>query len=307
MMAHRNNDLGLSEVIGFVLLLALLIAAISLWMTYVVPAQGREQEISHMNYVGERFLDYKIAADSLWINDETGVTDSTLITLGSRGGNTQTSGLFLPLMQPIGSSGLLVTNTASDTITVSNSSGLIEMVPMSSLTYQSNNNYWIQQQFYYQMGGIFLSQDINGVTGVTNVVSPLVSIFKAGSTASVVIVPVQLNGGGTIAGEGNARVNFRLQQSQDYPVYNPDKWVNISVNVKDPETARMWRNLFRDIVAREQIASWTKDPNNNPGFYRQGSRGVAFINISSPSEGPSVILLMKRANFSMSLNTVTSS
>ena len=41
-MTHKVNDHGLSEVIGFVLILALVIAAISLWMTYVLPAQGRE-------------------------------------------------------------------------------------------------------------------------------------------------------------------------------------------------------------------------------------------------------------------------
>ena len=75
-------------------------------------------EISHMDYVGDWFLDYKIAVDSLWINDETGVTDSTSLTLGSKGGNTQTSGLFLPMMQPIGSSGSLAINNTLDTITV---------------------------------------------------------------------------------------------------------------------------------------------------------------------------------------------
>jgi hypothetical protein len=209
------------------------------------------------------------------------------------------------MMQPIGSAGLLASSSTLDTITVTNSTGQVERIPMSLLIYQSNNNYWIQQQYYYQMGGIFLSQDINGATGVTNIVSPLISIYKVGNTAMVVIVPVQLNGGGTIAGEGNARVNFRLQQSQEYPNYNPTSWVNISVNVKDAETARMWRNLFKDIVTREQISTWTIDPNNNPGYYIQANRGVAFINISSPTYGADVNLVMKRANFSMSLNTVT--
>ena len=100
-------------------------------------------------------------------------------------------------------------------------------------------------------------------------------------------------------------MNFRLQQSQQYPNYYPNSWVNISVNVKDAETARMWRNLFKDIVTREQLSTWTIDPNNNPGYYIQANRGVAFINISSPTYGADVNLVMKRANFSVSLNTVT--
>lgn len=303
-MTHKVNDRGLSEVIGFVLILALVIVAISLWMTYVLPAQGRELEISHMDNVGDWFLDYKIAVDSLWMNNEIGVTDSTTLTLGSKGGNTQTSGLFLPMMQPIGSSGSLAINNTLDTMTITTSNNQTFTIPMSSLVYQSNNNYWIQQQYYYQLGGIFLSQDINGVTGVTNVVSPLISIYNVSNTASVVIVPVRLNGGGSIAGEGNARLNFRLQEQPDYTITTPNKWVTITVNVKDTQTAIMWRNLFRDIVSREQIPkTWYPDP-NNPGYSSQGNRGVAYINISSPSAAANVNLEMKRADYFTSLNSV---
>ena len=304
MITHKNNDHGLSEVIGFVLILALVIVAISLWMTYVLPAHGRELEISHMDYVGDWFLDYKIAVDSLWMNSETGVTDSTTLTLGSKGGNTQTSGLFLPMMQPIGSSGSLAINSTMDTITVTNSNNQIYTIPMSSLVYQSNNNYWIQQQYYYEMGGIFLSQDINGVTGVTNIVSPLRSIYNVSNTASVVIVPVRLNGGGSIAGDGNARLNFRLQEQPDYTVTNPNRWVNITVNVKDTQTAIMWRNLFSEIVTREQLPkNWYPDQGKpNPGYSNQGNRGVAYINISPG--GPMVNLVLTRADFYSSLNSV---
>ena len=289
-MKFKDNDHGLSEVIGFILILALIITAISIWMTYVVPAEGRELEISHMDYVGDWFLNYKITADSLWINDETGVTDSTSLTLGSKGGNTQTSGLFLPMMQPIGSSGVLAINNTQDTISVrtSNTQPYQIPLPLSSLTYQSNNNYWIQQQYYYQMGGIFLSQDINGATGVTNIVYPLLSVYNisnpgVSNTVKVVIAPVQLNGGGTVAGEGNARVNFRLQEQPDYVVVEvpPLTWVNISVNVKDSQTALMWRNLFNETIRRENIApGWVKT-----GYYSIPStnRGVAYINITPPS------------------------
>ena len=306
-MAYNVDDHGLSEVIGFVLILALIIVAISIWMTYVVPAEGRKQEISHMDYVGDWFLDFKISADSLWMNKEIGVTDSSTLTLGSKEGNTQTSGLFLPMMQPIGSSGSLAINNTLDTITVTTGNNQSYVIPMSSLTYQSANNYWIQQEYYYQLGGIFLSQDINGATGVTNIVSPLISIYNVSNTAAVVIVPVRLNGGGTIAGDGNARLNFRLQEQPDYAVSNPTKWVKISVDVKDTQTAIMWRNLFKEIVIKEQLPkSWYPDQNSqpNPGYYSQGTRGVAFINISPG--GPDVNLGLTRVDFFTSMNSVTS-
>jgi hypothetical protein len=311
MTTHKNNDHGLSEVIGFVLILALIIVAISLWMTYVLPAQGRELEISHMDYVGQWFLDYKISVDSLWMNynrdvtDSTtyltrGVTDSTTLTLGSEGGNTQTSGLFLPMMQPIGSSGSLSINNTQDMMTIKTSNNQNFTIPMSSLVYQSNNNYWIQQQYYYQMGGIFLSQDINGFTGVTNVVSPLISIYNVSKNdgsntniTNIVIVPVQLNGGGTISGEGKARLNFRLQEQQPYILNNPNSWITISVKVKDSQTAIMWRNLFSDIVKRENIKNYNNLITN---------QNMANITLY----GPSVNLELNRADFYTSLNTVAS-
>jgi hypothetical protein len=65
---HQNSDLALSEVVGFILLLGVLVAAIALWMTYVVPINGREEEIIQMNLVKDRFTDYKISLDSLNIN-----------------------------------------------------------------------------------------------------------------------------------------------------------------------------------------------------------------------------------------------
>ncbi len=299
-MTHKVNDNGLSEVIGFVLILALIIVAISLWMTYVLPAEGRELEISHMDYVGDWFLDYKIAVDSLWMNNEIGVTDSTTLTLGSKGGNTQTSGLFLPMMQPIGSAGSLAINNTLDTITVTTSNNQTFTIPMSSLVYQSNNNYWIQQQYYYQMGGIFLSQDINGITGVTNVVSPLISIYNVSKNdgsntniTNIVIVPVQLNGGGTISGEGKARLNFRLQEQLPYIPNNPNSQITISVKVKDSQTAIMWRNLFGDIVKRENIKNY------NNLIVNQNMANITLY-------GPSLNLEMNRADFYTSLNTIAS-
>jgi len=297
-MTYKGNDLGLSEVIGFILILALIISAISIWMTYVVPAQGREREISHMDYVSQWFLNYKIAVDSLWMNGQTGITDSTSLILGSNGGNTQTSGLFLPLMQPIGSSGAVSINNTSDTMTVTTSSNQNLSIPMSSLSYQSDNNYWIQQRYYYQMGGIFLSQDINGVTGVTNIVSPLISIYNVSNTAKVVVVPVRLNGGGAVAGEGKVRVDFRLQEQPDYIVTNPNTWVNVTVKVQDSQTAIMWRTLFRDIVTRENISSswYTLCPISTT------NQGLAYINITP---GGGVNFLLHRADFYMSMNTVS--
>ena len=55
------RESGLSEVIGFVLIIGLLVVVASLYLTYGVPAQGRENEILHMNEVKDQFVEYKLS------------------------------------------------------------------------------------------------------------------------------------------------------------------------------------------------------------------------------------------------------
>ena len=115
-MASEWQETALSEVIGFILILAIITAAASLYIVYVVPAQGREAEIRHMEYISSEFTGYKIGIDSLWINDREDVTISRTVSLGTLGVTTQGSFLNLPLFQPYGSSGTMVVNGRGDTI-----------------------------------------------------------------------------------------------------------------------------------------------------------------------------------------------
>jgi len=115
-MASEWQETALSEVIGFILILAIITAAASLYIVYVVPAQGREAEIRHMEYISGEFTGYKIGIDSLWINNRKDVTISRTVSLGTLGATTQGTFLNLPLFQPYGSGGTMVVNGRGDTI-----------------------------------------------------------------------------------------------------------------------------------------------------------------------------------------------
>ncbi|MEM2124165.1 MAG: hypothetical protein QXL43_02380 [Methanolinea sp.] len=116
-MPPRRSDEALSEVIGFILILALIAALASLYVTYVVPAQGRELEIKHMEKVYDQFLQYKATVDSLWVNDQRNVPVSSTFTLGTVTGLTQ-GGFVIPVFQPYPSSGTVVVNGRGDRITI---------------------------------------------------------------------------------------------------------------------------------------------------------------------------------------------
>lgn len=107
---RRSSDNGLSEVVGFVLILGVLVLVFSLYLTYGIPAQGRENEILHMNEVKDQFVAYKISMDSLFNNNKVGTTLGNSFTLGTGGGYTQGMVSFIPILSPVSSGGVIAIN-----------------------------------------------------------------------------------------------------------------------------------------------------------------------------------------------------
>jgi hypothetical protein len=132
-MVDSRQDDAISEVIGFVLIIALIAIIASLYLTYVVPATGRDLEIAHMDVVQNQFLDYKTTVDSLWLNNQYNTQVSSPFTLGTNPGSTQGSFVNMPLFQPVTSGGtLLVTDTLQtdkDKIIVTATDSLINELP----------------------------------------------------------------------------------------------------------------------------------------------------------------------------------
>ena len=79
-----TSETGLSEVVGFVLILGVLVLVFSLYLTYGIPAQGRENEILHMNEVKDQFVSYKVSLDSLFNNNKVGHDPEQFVHAGNR-------------------------------------------------------------------------------------------------------------------------------------------------------------------------------------------------------------------------------
>lgn len=117
-MVAPRSDRAISEVIGFILIIALIAIIASLYLTYVVPSIGRDMEIAHMDVIQEQFLDYKTTVDSLWLNGQYNIQVSSPFTLGTNPGSTQGSFVNMPLFQPVTSGGTLVVNGRNEVINV---------------------------------------------------------------------------------------------------------------------------------------------------------------------------------------------
>lgn len=119
-----KSEVGLSEVVGFVMILGLIAAALSIYLTYSVPAQGRNNEIAQMNTVSDTFNTYKFGLDSLIINNQVGSGVSNVFTMGTSQTYSTTGNSFFPVLAPVGSTALLSVNMREEYLVI-NSSSLI--------------------------------------------------------------------------------------------------------------------------------------------------------------------------------------
>jgi hypothetical protein len=188
--------------------------------------------------------------------------------------------MFLSLLKPIASSAVLSFKDSGDLLNITSTDGSIELersYPLQKIEYQSQNNYWIQQRYYYQTGGVFLAQDSGSVTRI----APPISIVNySNSRVNVVIVPITLDGGGSIGGNGPVRVDTRLKTIQ--PAIGPENTceVDISVLVPDYATAQMWNATFIDALNNGAVTntSWYTTGTSPSGI----APATAYVLIKGP-------------------------
>ena len=147
--AGSCREQALSEVIGFVLIIGIIMVAFSLYLVYGVPVQGRENEINHMSTINDQFVSYKIGIDSLVTNQQKGLAMSTTFPLGTAAQTSQGSTSIIPIMQPIGSSGVLAINqrtitpeifTVSSNSYITNTTAITSVGPIPIPTTQTYSN-----------------------------------------------------------------------------------------------------------------------------------------------------------------------
>jgi hypothetical protein len=216
------------------------------------------------------------------------------------------------MFSPIPSTAVISIKTTGDTFDIGSSNydgsaGDNGEFPLNitSLEYRSNNYYWIQQQYSYQLGGVFLSQD----EGTINRISPLISITNSDNKSiSVNVVPVQVVGNGSFTSNNLVRVDTVPRILPDYNIssypYRYNEWVNLSITTQDNSTAAMWQHLFRSLVLSEEIDSsaYTITSTWNP----DSGRTTVTIRITASTPGSQVILYVQRAEFDVVLNSVVS-
>jgi hypothetical protein len=296
-MTPCPRDDGLSEVVGFVLLLGVIVVALSVYQVYAVPAAGRENEIAHMNHVKDRFVDYKISLDSLWVNDRSGVLLSMAFDLGTGAPTTGGTALMLPIFTPAGSGGTVSVAEGGARLNVTvweegEDSALIPEVlvpdlPLGSFTYESTNHYWVDQIWTYQMGAVFLIQEGEAVVRV----APSISVYNdTNNNTHLVVAPISLAGSDMIAGSGPVRIETRMRLNPESSLGGEYDKVSLAIEVDDgPVSVRAWKRAFDEV-----------------GPFEYSEDGERVILTVEPEGGKKVILAVYPANYTVTIHGAAS-
>jgi hypothetical protein len=265
---------------------------------YGVPAAGREAEIQHMNAVKDRFVDYKISLDSLWVNGRNGVLLSTAFDLGTGAPATGGRAFAFPILTPAGSGGTVSVTEGGANLTIEPAGKEPVTIPLGNLTYTSSNHYWVDQTWTYQMGAVFLSQE----GGTTVRVGPSIAVAKTkDDNITLTVAPISLEGSGMIAGSGPVRVETRMRWGNSSSVDGAYEKVNLTVT-GDTATVRAWERAFGEVRqrAKDENVTWLLKPEVSPG-----SKKVTFT-VKPEADNKKVFLSVYPADYTVTIHNAAS-
>lgn len=135
-----NREQALSEVIGFLMIVALLGILFSMYLLYVVPIQGRDAEIAHMKYITQEFISLKADIDGLIINDKINLPIARSFELGTLSSVGAGSFSIMPMSSYIEASGTLMVNEQNDFLEVA-VNGQMSQLSNDVFATAGNSNY----------------------------------------------------------------------------------------------------------------------------------------------------------------------
>ena len=162
-------------------------------------------------------------------------------------------------------------------------------IPMGKFSYTGHNYYWVTQQFYYQLGGVFLNQNLT--QGGVSKLLPLITLgVTPNRTPSVSITNLILDGqNGTVSGSTSIQTSSRISRIRrgiisdglshlDYyisptlnnnvPTWENARSVTITIGNLPTTEQQMWKNSFDSIVYSANVTSgfqseWATSTINN--------------------------------------------
>jgi hypothetical protein len=190
----KKKDEAVAGIVVAVMIVGLVLAVVSIIQTVYIPKWMQNREAEHMGVVSDQFSQLKFAIDSQIALKED-IPISTSITLGSR------------------ELGFFMSNKAFGRLSLVNDewkyhlalkSGETFEDTIGGLCYTSENSYFIDQEYIYEIGGVVLNQSEGSVFLVRPEISAMYNLSNHQVTLNWSIIDLQsvdektsLNGYGT--------------------------------------------------------------------------------------------------------------
>lgn len=268
-----------ATVIGAVLLLAIIVSVFSVVRIGYIPEWKNDAEYSHMNDVWEDMADLKSKIDLMTIvlaSEPDSTNNVTMNVPFHMGGGD------VPLIGTIKSSGTLsVANNEQCNITIipddSNHSS-IDRILYGTVSYASQNRYYVDQNFIYEGGALILSQGERS----SMMLYPSIRFSRAPANGyNVSIHVVEIDKGVYSPPDvisSNTGCSLRITGKKFEPLYDSDTnssgnidSFNLTVNTDHPEA---WYLYLKETIADAKLTghtTLTQNENNVSLTFPSGS------------------------------------
>lgn len=243
-----RSDSAISTVVSVVLILGLIVTVLSIYQVYYIPAWKNDAEHSHMDDAWEDMADLKskmdILSSILVINPETMMTMGVPLRMG---------GGVIPVIAPTKSSGTLTVNLNDFNMKVvaENGSGEVydsdddinnSLMNLGTISYQSINDYYINQLYEYENGALLVVQ--NNLSLIR--LSPSIILKRVNATnISITINAVEVIGPGRCI-SSNTIEEIKLTSNASDELFSSQDLlteVTITVNTVYPDAWEQYFNI----------------------------------------------------------------
>jgi hypothetical protein len=215
----RNSDDALVGIVVTFLLIGLIVAVISIIQTVYIPKWMQQTESEHMEEVTDQFAQLKFAIDTQAAIRLEHTPISTSITLGSK---------ELPFLMSSRAFGSLDILPDTSRVIIKNRLDSTEYNrSMGTIKYESSNNYFLNQNYIYETGGIILNQYQGNIMSI----KPSFSVaITENVTISFTITNISKIGNkGSISGYGTYPIQTEYSSRSDVNFTVINKVSNITI------------------------------------------------------------------------------
>lgn len=235
MNTHAADD-GVAEVIGFILIIALIVAVAAVWILVYIPSEGNAVETEHARLVTEELADIKYGIDLLWTTEQTDINVSRVLSPSPVEG-TALSGLLF-LSPPVGTGTITVSNGTAFWINRSGQSPVT--VSALKITYNSANYYAPDIRIVYDGGAVFRGEKDE---------MPYVLLPPSVGTSDLVLITVPSN-----YGEQQILGNIPLSLTYKYRGETTYHDANVTLYQTDPNNR--WEDYTGRIFANVTVVRY---------------------------------------------------